>query len=51
MPSTELELYGNEGWVCQNDRVSKINAIEILALRKICDVMLANRIRNEEKHE
>ena len=41
-------LYGSEAWLCQKKHVSKVNAVEMRSLRKLCGVTLTNRIRNEE---
>ena len=41
-------LYGSEAWVCQKKHESKVNAVEMRSLRKLCGVTLADQIRNEE---
>ncbi|CAK1596166.1 unnamed protein product [Parnassius mnemosyne] len=41
-------LYGSETWVCQKKHKSKLNAVEMRSLRKMCGVTMADRKRNEE---
>ena len=43
-------LYGNETWVLQKKNERKINAVEMLSLRRICGDSLADGIRIEEIH-
>ncbi|KAJ0172339.1 hypothetical protein K1T71_012312 [Dendrolimus kikuchii] len=40
--------YGSESWVWKKEHESRVNAVEMRALRKICGVTLADRVRNTE---
>ncbi|KAJ0179372.1 hypothetical protein K1T71_005084 [Dendrolimus kikuchii] len=40
--------YGSESWVWKKEHESRVNAVEMQALRKICGVTLADRVRNTE---
>ena len=39
--------YGSESWVWKSAHESRINAVEMRALRKICGVTLADRVENK----
>ena len=43
-------VYGSETWVLQKKNEKKMNAVEMLALHKICGDSLADGIRIEEIH-
>ena len=43
-------LYGSETWILQKKNERKMNAVEMRSLRRICEVSLADRIRNEKIH-
>lgn len=40
-------MYGSESWVWQKKNESRINAVEMRSLRKICGVKLSDRVSNE----
>ncbi|GBP42541.1 hypothetical protein EVAR_81991_1 [Eumeta japonica] len=41
-------MYGSENWVYQKKNGSKINAVEMLSLRNMCEVCLNGRCRNSD---
>ena len=41
-------MYGSESWVWQREHESRINAVEMRSLRKICGVTLADRVPNDD---
>jgi hypothetical protein len=40
-------MYGSESWVYQKKHTSRINAVEMRALRSMIGVKLSDRVRNE----
>jgi hypothetical protein len=39
-------MYVSESWVCQKRHQSRVNAVEMRALRSMCGVKLSDRVRN-----
>ena len=44
-------LYGSETWVLQKKNERKMNAMVMRSLRRICSIILADRICNKEVHD
>jgi hypothetical protein len=42
-------MYGSENWVWQKKHTSRINAVEIRALRSMIGVKLSDRVRNDKR--
>jgi hypothetical protein len=40
-------MYGSEGWVWQKKHTSRVNAVEMQALRSMIGVKLSDRVRND----
>jgi hypothetical protein len=40
-------MYGSESWVWQEKHISRVNAVEMRALRSMIGVKLTDRVRNE----
>jgi hypothetical protein len=40
-------MYGSESWVWQKKHISRVNAVEMRALRSMIGVKLSGRVRNE----
>jgi hypothetical protein len=40
-------MYGSESWVWHKKHTSRVNAVEMRALRSMIGVILSDRVRNE----
>jgi hypothetical protein len=40
-------MYGSESWVWQKKHTSRVNAVEMRALRNMIGVKLSDRVKNE----